>query len=253
MGLPGKVSINGGDDATSSTAATLYLQEPHNLLENPGAETGDLSGWTILQSGGNGWSAGQGDPMIHLFEQLVFISSYALDSRSQLLDLVALGYTAAELDAAPPIVVREWFRGAGYNTADSYYLKVELRDASNHVLASLNEGASTTITTATWQTAANTFTGYGSGLRYIYFEDGGHDAEGWAGNYGAATDQASVVIGTCQVRVSNDNVTWTAWQPFAPTIPWTLDTTKGTKTVYVEYQDALNQTWPAVTDTITLQ
>jgi len=253
MGLPGAVSINGADATTTSTAVTLYLQEPHNLITNPSAATGDLSGWTIGQSGGSGWVAGPGDPMIHLFGPLVFITSYSLDTRSQTLDLVALGYTAAQLDASPPITVREWYRGGGYNLSDSYYLKVELRDASNHVVASLNDGATTTTTTDTWATAGQTFTGYGAGVRYVYFEDGGHDAEGWAGNYGASMNGASVVLGAnIQMRVSNDNATWSAWQPFAPTLSWILDSAKGTKTVYVQYQDAGGM-WPAISSTITLQ
>ncbi|APR88630.1 microneme protein 4 [Minicystis rosea] len=253
VGLPGDVSINGADASTSSTAVTLYLQEPHNLLTNPGAETGDVSGWDILQSGANGWSAGHGDPVIHLFEKFVFVTSYWLDTRSQLLDLVALGYTAAQLDAAPPITVREWYRGGGYDTADSYYLKVELRDIHGNVIDALNEGATMSTTDSTWTMAGQTFTGYGAGVRFVYFEDGGQDVEVWAGNYGASMDGASVVIGDNQMRISNDNVTWSAWQPFQPTLAWTLDPGTGNKTVYVQYKDASGQTWPPVSSTITLQ
>jgi hypothetical protein len=252
MGAPGAVSINAGDTTTSSSTVTLYLQEPGNLVTNPSAETGDLSGWTILQSGGDGWAAAVGDPAIHLFGQMVFITSYAQDSRSQLLDLTTLGYTQAQLDAAPPIAVREWFHGGGYNVADSYYLKVELRNGANAVLASLNQGATTTTTNATWQSSSSTFMGYGTGLRYVYFEDGGNDTEFWAGSYGASMDQASVVVGAVQMRISNDGTTWNAWQPFAPTVTaWPLSAGAGPKTVYVQYQDANNQMWPSVTAMIT--
>src|SRR5262249_46937690 len=156
----------------------------------------------------------------------------------------ALGYTQAQLDAAPPISVREWFHGGGYNLADSYYLKVELRDGSNNVLASLNDGATLTTTTSAWQNSAQTFTGYGAGLRYVYLEDGGHDKEDWGGNYGATMDEASVVVGAVQMRISNDGTTWTTWQAFAPTMAWTLDSATGTKTVYVQYQDANGKVWP---------
>jgi hypothetical protein len=253
MGVPGDVSINAGATTTTSASVTLYLQEPGDLITNPGGETGDLSGWTILQNGGSGWAAAAGDPPIHLFGQNVSITSYALDTRDQLLDLIALGYTQAQLDAAPPIAVREWYHGGGYNTADSYYLKVELRDASNKVLASLDDGATMTTTNGTWQSSAQTFTGYGTGLRYVYFEDGGHDVENWLGSYGASMDEASVVVGAVQMRISNDNMTWTAWQPFVSSTTWTLAPASGMKTVYVQYQDANNKIWPPVSATITLQ
>lgn len=253
MGAPGDVSINAGATTTSSTSVTLYLQEPGNLITNPSGETGDLSGWTVLQSGGSGWTAATGDPKIHLFGQDVFITSYSLCTRSQLLDLTTLGYTQAQLDAAPPITVREWYHGGGYNTADSYYLKVELRDGSNTVLASLNDGATMTTTNGNWQSSAQTFMSYGAGLRYVYFEDGGHDTEFWTGQYGASMDGASAVVGAVQMRISNDNATWTAWQPFASSMTWTLDAASGVKTVYVQYQDANNQMWPSVSATITLQ
>ncbi len=246
----GDLSINAGATTTSDAAVTLYLQEPGNLIQNPGAETGNLSGWTILQNGGSGWATETTDA--HLFGQSAFITSYAMDTRSQLLDLTALGYTQAQLDAAPPIDVREWYHGGGFTLTDSYYLKVELRDGNGNVLASLDDGASVTTTSGTWQSSAQTFTGYGTGLRYVYFEDGGHDAEDWSGNYGSVMDEASVVVGAVQMRVSNDGTTWTSWQPFASSMAWTLDGATGTNTVYVQYQDASNTIWP-VSATITLQ
>ncbi|MFT3766410.1 MAG: EGF domain-containing protein [Minicystis sp.] len=256
LGTPGEVSIDAGAPTTTSTAVTLYLQEPGNLLQNPGGETGDLTGWQVLANGGGGWAAAVGDPALQFFGGLQFITSYGLDSRSQLLDLTTLGFSQAQLDAAPSITVREWYHGGGYNTSDSYYLRVELRDANNTVLASFNNGtqASPKTTNGTWQLATQTFSGYGAGVRYVYFEDGGHDTEFWAGQYGAAMDGASVVVGGgVQVRFSNDNVTWSAWQAFAPSLPWTLDAASGMKTVYVQFQDGNNQIWPAVSDTIMLQ
>jgi F-box protein 2 len=230
---------------------TLYLQQPNNLLVNPGGETGTLNGWQILQSGGNGWTAAAGDPKLTLFGQLVFLTSYELDTRSQLVDLVAAGYTATTLDASPPIDVREWYHGGGYTTTDSYYLRIELRDGSMAVLDSymLGSQGSMITTDGTWHAAGQALTGYPSGVRYVYFEDGGQDTEFWMGYYGAAMDGASVVVGATMVRLSNDGTTWSAWQPFAPTIPWTLGSGSGTHTVYVQFQDAAGVV-STVTDTI---
>jgi F-box associated region/EGF domain/Calcium-binding EGF domain len=254
-GTLGDVSINAGDASTTSTAVTLYLQEPGNLLQNPGGETGDMSGWQILQNGGGGWGVGPGDPLIYLFGAVHFMTSYSMCRRSQLVDLTTMGFTQPQLDVAPPITVREWYRGGGYNRADRYYLLVELRDANNNVLASYSNGTSSSpaVTDDTWKIATQTFSGYPAGLRYVYFEDGGRDTENWAGRYGAAMDAASVVVGGgMEVRVSNDNLNWSAWQPFTPTMPWTLSAGSGAKVVYVQFKDA-TKTWPAVSDTIVVQ
>jgi hypothetical protein len=252
LGLPGEVNIEAGAISIASTSVTLYLLEPGNRLENPGGEAGDLSGWQNVTNGGSGWAVTSGDVNTHLFGQKGFITSYMLDTRSQLVDLMALGYGQADLDAAPPITVSEWFHGAGPNTADPYYLKVELRAADNTVLASLNPNATTSKASGAWQSATQTFTGYGPGLRYVYFEDGGQDTEFWAGQYGAVMDGASVVVGDVMMRFSNDNVNWSEWQPFAPTATWTLEPGSGMKTVYVQFEDVKGTLWPSVSDTITL-
>jgi hypothetical protein len=53
-----------------------------NLLTNPGAETGDMSGWNILQNGGNGWAVQTGG-----YEgSQTFVTSYAWGKRSQTVD-----------------------------------------------------------------------------------------------------------------------------------------------------------------------
>lgn len=40
-----------------------------------------------------------------------------------------------------------------------------------------------------------------------------------------------------QIRVSNDGSTWTPWQPYTPTMPWTLSPGDGLKVVYVQARD----------------
>lgn len=172
--------------------------QANNLLANPGAETGDMSGWTILQNGGDGWAT-INDPQAG---SKSFITSYNLATRSQLIDLVAKGYTAQQLDQSPTINAEEWFKGFvdanDPNSKDSfsldkYYLKVELRDANQNVITSWDSGLQTA--NANWQKLSHTFSNYGAGVRYIYWEDGGDDAEYWAGHYGAQMDNASLTIG----------------------------------------------------------
>ncbi|MEA1864996.1 MAG: NosD domain-containing protein [Euryarchaeota archaeon] len=175
--------------------------EDLNLLTNPGAETGDMSGWTIIANGGNGWSTRgsgyEGDQS--------FATSYAWCNRSQEVDLLAKGYTDAQLDATPPVNVGEWFAGYGSEWDDPRhhndycYLKVELRDEEHAVIDSYDSGVFQTSTGSgwygPWEQRSHTFSGYGSGLRYVYFEDGGKDWEYWNGHYGPALDAAFVGFG----------------------------------------------------------
>lgn len=63
-------------------------------------------------------------------------------------------------------------------------------------------------------------------------------------NGGAATTGSTAVTldltavynngAAAQMRFSNDNVTWSAWEPYAATKLWTLLSGDGVKTVYVQ-------------------
>lgn len=58
--------------------------------------------------------------------------------------------------------------------------------------------------------------------------------------------------GVSQMRVSNDNATWSSWVTYATSYAWSLTPGDGTKTVYVQYRDALGNTSASYSDTITL-
>ncbi|MCK5559500.1 MAG: hypothetical protein KAJ51_02860, partial [Thermoplasmata archaeon] len=170
---------------------TKYGTNP-NLLTNPGAESGSMSGWNILADGGNGWRATGGgyEGNYH------FLTSYSWCKRYQELDLLTKGYSTDQLNASPTIYAEEWFCGSSPNYGDSYYLKVELRDGNHNPIASYDSG--TNKATTSWQKLSHTFSNYGSGLRYIYWEDGGDDAEYWRGYYGARLDAAFLTIATAE-------------------------------------------------------
>lgn len=173
-----------------------------NLLTNPSGETGDLSGWTIIANGGGGWAvsgtAVEGSKS--------FITSYNWCKKSQEIDLLAKGFSVEYLDSALPVEMKEYFRGTWPNYGDNFYLTVQLRDANHHAIATYATGNFTG--TNSWQEKSHTFSGYGSGLRYIYFEDGSDDAEYWAGHYGGLLDGASIILaGTAGVTVLEANGT----------------------------------------------
>ena len=157
---------------------TVSVNKNKNLIKNGDASNG-LKNWTLSASGGNGWATDQG----------VFRTSYEWCRKYQVIDLLAEGYSTAVLDASPDIFVSDDYIGF-YNYSDSYYLKVELRNASNGVIATYN--TNTLTTNSDWQTASTTFSGYGPGVRYIYFEHGGKDIEYWQGHYGPMMDNATV-------------------------------------------------------------
>lgn len=184
-------SASATDDQTTVSA---------NLLTNPDAEVGNLSGWTVV-NGGNGWAV---TTDAHTGTS-AFIGSYSLGSMSQTLDLVSLGYSAAELDGAPDIYVSEWYKASNCcSVEDNYYFYAELLDASMNPIEVYNLGSPSipVPSTATWQQVTHTFTGYGSGLRYVRITHGSYDDEFWAGQYGTVIDDAEVIITSSNVTVS---------------------------------------------------
>lgn len=180
-------------------AGPLYagITAGQNLLTN-GSATGPLTdGWTILAAGGQGWArtGSGGNDSVGGY----FITSHQLCQRSQTIDLLAKGATAAELDAAPPIRVSEAissYVGGNNGTTDYYYLRVELRDAAGNAIARWDAGTSAAMKTVSgsWITESHEFRDYGPGVRSIYFEDGGRDGGNWLDHYGSHHDAARVEI-----------------------------------------------------------
>jgi len=55
-----------------------------------------------------------------------------------------------------------------------------------------------------------------------------------------------------EMRFSNDNLGFSAFQPFAATAAWTLTSGDGAKTVFVQFRDASGNVSGSASDTITL-
>jgi parallel beta-helix repeat protein len=64
-----------------------------------------------------------------------------------------------------------------------------------------------------------------------------------------ATDETS---GVSQMRFSNDNISWSDWEPYTTSKSWTLLAGDGTKTVYVQFMDNAGLISQPFTDTIIL-
>ncbi len=54
----------------------------------------------------------------------------------------------------------------------------------------------------------------------------------------AASDPGAGQSGVTEMRFSNDNLGFSAYQPFAATAAWTLSSGDGAKTVFVQFRDA---------------
>jgi len=184
-----------------------------NLLSNPGAEGSGLTGWSFT-NGGSGWQSYQNQAAAYEGQKL-FVASYSWCVKTQTIDLLAAGYKRNFLNTQPPIGIKESYAGTGPNVADNYYLKVTLKDSFNNVMATYNYGSTSSpkIASASWQTAANLFTGYGVGVKYVVFESGGKDAEFWAGNYGTLIDGAEVKVlgGSALVKNGDAQAGLTGW------------------------------------------
>ncbi len=63
---------------------------------------------------------------------------------------------------------------------------------------------------------------------------------------------ASDESGLDAMRFSNDGTSWSAWQDFAPTAPWTLPSGDGEKTVWAVFRDRAGNESEPVSDTIVL-
>ena len=65
----------------------------------------------------------------------------------------------------------------------------------------------------------------------------------------SATDTGS---GVSQMRFSNDEISWSAWESYATSRPWTLTSGNGIKSVYVQYQDGAGNPSGSFSNTILL-
>ena len=91
------------------------------LVVNGSGELASLDGWTVTEDGGNGWVYNSGNSVDAIPGE--FATSYSWAYREQVVDLLAMGYTGAELDTQPAITVGEYYR-AIFNNNDLYTLTV---------------------------------------------------------------------------------------------------------------------------------
>jgi len=179
---------NGWAGHYGSAMKASYLSVGNPIIYTSGYDANSLVGWDIDENGGDGWRVAA-SAYGNLFQ-----TSYNTCIKSQTLDLLAMGYTATELDNQPRISCFEFTLGYsnGGTVADAYTMNIELLDANMNIIYSVD---STLTCTAEWQQMQLVLEKYGEGVRYIKYSHGGQDADGWAGHYGSLMDRATILLG----------------------------------------------------------
>ena len=164
------------------------------------------SEWRWGRGGGNQWTIEKGniDPVrdVELLKANMgslknYVTSYEWCCRSQLIDLVSLGFQPLLMDEIQPTIeIMEWFRGRN-DCGFEFRLRVELLNSDKAVITTF----SSFRTIEQWQADAvgwvrveHKFSQYGKGVRFIKFKDGGKDTLWWLGHYGSKMAGASVKI-----------------------------------------------------------
>ncbi|KAJ9578680.1 hypothetical protein L9F63_005104 [Diploptera punctata] len=182
----------------------IFVEDPFekNLIQNHCGQ-GNLGGWDVLSSGGNGWRVENPPvgadilPCSEEFENLTscFATSYHSCSKEQLIKLIDHGFTSWIMDKIQPdIHVSEWI-AARFDSGCSYEMKVELLDENNVLIRDFHcreeikqwQGRE-------WKKVSHVFERYGSGVRFIKFYHGGMDSQFWAGHYGSKMTGACVKL-----------------------------------------------------------
>jgi|GEM_PF-5046453 F-box associated region. len=169
-----------------------------DALINGSAQQG-MQGWNIDKNGGNGWQVEEGPASIcpAVIGSNNFVSSYALNQKSQTIDLQALGFDQGFLENCPAIAVSEWIISRG-DCRGKYRMYVELRDQNGNKIDYFDTGLIEAPVHAGnnggWLKVFHEFTAYKLPVKFIYFEHSGIDTRYWKGWYGSKMTGARVTV-----------------------------------------------------------
>ncbi|XP_077303308.1 F-box only protein 6-like [Lithobates pipiens] len=171
-----------------------------NLIKNPRALE-DLKYWTIDENGGSQWKVedlpgGEGELFPNPSVTKYFVTSNQPCKKSQIVDLKKEGFTPEILDKAqPPIIVTDWY-AARKDCSCQYELLVRLLSEDKKTLQEFRPQPVNLAQRCDgqWHYVTHTFSNYGPGVRYIYFQHGGKDTLNWAGWYGVRLTNSSISV-----------------------------------------------------------
>ncbi|XP_047439400.1 F-box only protein 2 [Mugil cephalus] len=171
-----------------------------NLLKNPSGEE-QLEFWELTENGGSQWKVEDmsGDCGYDFCSDGVtkyFATSFELCLKRQVIDLLAEGFSSEQLDSQPVVTVEDWYSGRT-DCGCTYQINVCLLDEDHEPLDEFKPECVTLdpdCDDCSWKQVSHTFSGYGPGLRFIYFEHGGKDTKWWDGWFGVRVTGSSVTI-----------------------------------------------------------
>uniref|UniRef100_A0A8C5NFC4 F-box only protein 2-like n=1 Tax=Gouania willdenowi TaxID=441366 RepID=A0A8C5NFC4_GOUWI len=169
-----------------------------NLIKNPSGE-GKLAFWKLTENNGVGMMVEDipgacGHDINLVGVRKFFATSFELCLKSQLIDLLAEGYSAEQLDSQPVVAVEDWYSGRK-DCGSVYQITVQLLDENKEVIARFQPLQKTLDPEQSpWTQVIHTFSHYGRGLRFVSFEHGGKDTKFWKGWYGVRVTGSSVKL-----------------------------------------------------------
>ncbi|XP_056589408.1 F-box only protein 44-like isoform X2 [Triplophysa dalaica] len=167
-----------------------------NLLKNPRAEE-KFNRWKLVENGGDGWKIEENVKSLpnETIEKM-FVTSYGMCLKEQLIDLKKEGYSPAFMDHLQPgIKISDWY--APRRDCGSFYrIRVELLDQKNKPIRTFEPDPVyfEQWNDQEWCQMTHVFKLYGPGVRFIRFTHGGQDTKYWAGWYGIRVINSSVEI-----------------------------------------------------------
>ncbi|KAM8926949.1 F-box only protein 2 [Pelodytes ibericus] len=183
---------------------TVYFlsKKKRNLIKNNSGQADfEFDSWETSHNGGDSWALESipGDNGQDFPEEDVkkyFVTSFEWCSKFQIIDLVNEGYWEELLDIdQPDIVVRDWY-AARSDAGCLYQLHVKLLSENQDIITEYKSEMITIpqFSDASWNQISHTFSGYGPGVRFVWFEHGGQDTIFWKGWYGVRVTNSSVTV-----------------------------------------------------------
>ncbi len=270
----GSIVINGGATYSNSTAVSLSLSASDG---GSGVYqmrfSNDNSSWSTWETYGTSksWTLISGDGTKTVYVQY---HDNAMNVSSSFSDTIILDMTAP----SGTITING---GAAYTNSTAVSLSLSATDAGSGVsqMRFSNDNATWSSweaygTSKSWTLAS----GDGTKTVYVQYSDNAGNISGSFNDTifldttapsgsilinGGATYTSSTAVnltlsandsgsGVYQMRFSNDNSSWSAWEAYGTSRSWTLTSGDGTKTVYVQYSDNLGNISSSFTDSIIL-
>lgn len=170
-------------------AQPAYAFPPNLIPTNPGAETGDFTGWT--NDVDDPWMVDDSDPHGGTYD---FVGGLGNSAITRDIDMLDAGYTQAQLDTFTNIRLTAWVKEFifGVSADDQYGMLIALQGEGHGTMAFTY--VSLTTVPADWTQIEASLGNYGPGLRYVHIELWSVDGDSDGPDQGAMFDDISLSL-----------------------------------------------------------